>query len=299
MLTARCRVTIAGMAETQEHTMVAPGNVDMAAMWAGEEGDDWTENADRYDASDRCISARFEAEVDIGATDHVLDVGCGTGKSTRRAAHRAASGSVLGIDLSSRMLDHARRQSAAEGLTNVRYVQGDAQVHDLEPARFDIAISAFGAMFFADPVAAFANIGRALRQGGRVASLSWQPFERNEWLTAIFGAVAAGRDLPAPPVGVPGPFGLADPDQIEDVLRHAGFGHVDLIPIDEPFWAGEDADEAFAFLAGGGIVQGLVEDLDGRARAGALERLRQVIEDHATDDGVLFGAATWLVTATH
>lgn len=76
--------------------------------------------AERYDATDLWISARFEAEVDIAETDHVLDVGCGTGKSTRGAARRASSGSVLGIDLSSRMLDHARRQSDDEGLTNIQ-----------------------------------------------------------------------------------------------------------------------------------------------------------------------------------
>jgi len=167
----------------------------MAAAWDGEEGDEWTENAERYDATDRWIGARFEALVDIADGDHVLDLGCGTGKVTRAAARRASSGSVLGIDLSSRMLDHARCQSEQEGLTNVRYVQGDAQVHPFEPEGFDIVISSFGAMFFVDPVAAFINVGRGLRGNGRIAFLAWQRFENNEWLTEIFGAVAAGRDL--------------------------------------------------------------------------------------------------------
>ena len=144
-----------------EMTEAVIANVEMAAAWDGEEGDEWTENAERYDATDRWIGARFEALADIARGDDVLDVGCGTGKATRSAARRASPGSVLGIDLSSRMLDHARRHSEEEGLTNVRYVQGDAQVYPFEPASFDIAISSFGAMFFADPVAAFTNIGRA------------------------------------------------------------------------------------------------------------------------------------------
>lgn len=181
-----------------EPRMTEIANVDMAAAWDGEEGDDWSENAERYDAADREIWARFEGEVDIGEADQVLDIGCGTGKSTRSAARRASSGSVLGIDLSSRMLDRARRQSEDEGLTNIRYVQGDAQVHPFEPEVFDIAISSFGAMFFADPVAAFTNLARALRHDGRVAFVAWQRFENNEWLTEIFDAVAAGHELPAP-----------------------------------------------------------------------------------------------------
>ena len=129
---------------------------------------------------------------------------------------------MLGVDLSSRMLDDARRRSAHEGLTNVEFLRADAQVHPFEPGAYDLAISVFGAMFFADPVAAFANIGRSLRPGGRIAFLAWQRFEDNEWLTAIFDALAAGRDLPTPQPGSPGPFGLADPDAVTTILRDAG-----------------------------------------------------------------------------
>lgn len=278
-------------------TEIAIANVEMAAAWDGEEGDDWTENADRYDATDRWIGARFEALVDIAETDHVLDVGCGTGKVTRSAARRASAGSVLGIDLSTRMLDLARRRSELEGLTNVRYVRGDAQVHPFEPGRLDIAISSFGAMFFVDPVAAFANIGRGLRSGGRIAFLAWQRFEHNEWLTEIFGAVAAGRALPTPPPGVPGPFGLADPDAVTTILRAAGLAGEAIRPVTEPIWQGADEDEAWSFLSNLGIVRGLTEGLDPTARQQAFDNLRGTIAAHATGDGVVFGSAAWLITA--
>src|SRR5687768_13877027 len=138
-------------------------NVDMARQWDGEEGDDWTENADRYDATDRYIWEQFTAKVPIFAGDDVLDVGCGTGKATRDIARTAHDGQVLGIDLSSRMLADARRRTDEQGLTNVDYVQGDAQVHPFDAGAFDVAVSSFGAMFFADPVAAFANVRRAVR----------------------------------------------------------------------------------------------------------------------------------------
>ena len=277
--------------------MAAIANVEMAAIWDGEEGDEWTENADRYDATDRWMGKRFEAEVVIEPTDRVLDVGCGTGKSTRDAARHASSGSVLGVDLSARMLDDARRRSAAEGLTNVEFLQADAQVHRFEASTYDLAVSVFGAMFFADPVAAFANIGRGLRPDGRIAFLAWQRFEDNEWLTEIFDALAAGRDLPTPQAGSPGPFGLADPDTVTEILHDAGFVDELVTSLTAPMWAGADADGAWAFMSEMGIVRGLTDGLDHETKTRAMSNLRHAIDTHETDDGVLFGSAAWLIMA--
>ncbi len=272
-------------------------NVEMAAEWDGEEGDEWTENADRYDATDRWINERFEAEVPIEAADQVLDIGCGTGKSSRDAARRATAGSVLGVDLSSRMLDDARRRSAAEGLTNVAYLQADAQVHRFHADRYDLAISVFGAMFFADPVAAFTNVARSLKPGGRMALLAWQRFEDNEWLTTIFDALAAGRDLPTPEAGQPGPFGLADPDAVTTMLRDAGCTDGRITSLSAPMWLGADADEAWAFISEMGLVQGLAEGLDDDTRSAAMADLRRRIATSTTDDGIALGSAAWLITA--
>lgn len=278
--------------------MVAIANVEMAAVWDGEEGDEWTEHADRYDATDRFISQRFEAETVIKPTDRILDVGCGTGNSTRRAALRAPEGAVLGVDLSSRMLEDARRRSREEGIDNTQYLQADAQVHPFESGAFDLAISSFGAMFFNDPVAAFTNIGSSLRSGGRIALLAWQRFEDNEWLTTIFDALAAGRDLPTPPTGAPGPFGLADADTVTTLLGDAGFVDGHLTAIDEPMWLGDTTDEAWEFVASMGIVRGVASGLDDSARTAALEDLRGRIAAGATPDGVVIGCAAWLITAT-
>lgn len=272
-------------------------NVEMAAVWDGEEGDDWTENADRYDATDRFITARFDALVDIAPDARVLDVGCGTGKSTRTAARRAVDGRAWGIDLSSRMLDLARRQATAEGITNTTFLRGDAQVHPFEPGSHDLAISSFGAMFFDDPAAAFANVGRSLRSDGRLAFIAWRRFEENEWLTEIFGAVTAGRDLPVPPAGEPGPFGLADRAQTAGWLEQAGFTAVDLAPVDEPFCAGSDPDDAWGFISEMGIVKGLSGQLAPADRDRCFDDLRARIDGHATTDGVLFGSAAWFITA--
>jgi SAM-dependent methyltransferase len=277
--------------------VTAIGNTEMAAIWDGKEGDEWTENADRYDATDRYIGARFELEVPIEPTDRVLDVGCGTGKSTRDAARRARHGSVLGVDLSSRMLEDARRRSELEGLTNVQFLQADAQVHPFEPADHDLVISIFGAMFFNDPAAAFANIARSLRPGGRLAMLSWRGFEENDWLTTIFDALAAGRELPTPTPGSPGPCGLADKESVAKLLIETGLSGVELLTLDEPMWIGPNLDDAWAFLSEMGLVRGLTEGLDEITRRRALDRLRDRVAAHETTDGVVMGSAAWLITA--
>src|SRR5207302_7733270 len=134
----------------------------------------------------------FMAAAGITGSDHVLDIGCGTGQTTREAARTAADGSALGVDLSARMIAYARQVAAREGLTNVEFAQADVQVQGFTPASFDLAISRTGTMFFGDPVAAFANIARSLRPGGRLSLLTWQGPAGNEWIRELSGALAAG-----------------------------------------------------------------------------------------------------------
>lgn len=262
------------------------------------EGDHWTEQADRYEHASWRAWRRLQDAHPLAAGDRVLDVGCGTGRSTRDMARTVGpSGFVLGVDLSSRMLAEARRRSAAEGVTNVAFEHGDAQVHPFGKGAHDVAASSFGAMFFVDPVAAFANIGRALRPGGRLAMLAWRELARNEWLLAFRAVLANGRTLPEPPAGAPGPLGLADGDRVRAVLAAAGFVDVALESVDEPVEFGRDGDDAFAFARTVGIVEGLTRDLDDAARAATLDRLHAMLVDHETPEGVLLGASAWLITA--
>jgi SAM-dependent methyltransferase len=277
--------------------MGAIANVEMASAWDGPEGDHWAEHAARYESMGPAYWDALVAAVALGRDDDVLDIGCGTGRSTRDAARIASSGRVLGIDLSRRMLERARAAAADEGLGNVGFEQGDAQVHLLPAAGFDVAISSFGAMFFADPVAAFTNIARALRPGARLGLLAWRTLAENEWLRTIRGALAAGRDLPAPPAGAPGPFGLAHPDHVTTVLGRAGFDGVTIEPVEAPMRFGSDLEDAFGFVSTLGITRGLLQDLAPDAAAAAVEALRQALADAATADGVVLGSAAWVITA--
>jgi SAM-dependent methyltransferase len=272
-------------------------NVDQAASWDGPEGSHWSTNADRYDTSLREHLRLLEGAARIGAGESVLDIGCGNGTSTLDAARAAAPGRVVGIDLSTAMLERGRAGASAAGLTNVEFVAGDAQVHPFEPASFDVAISRFGVMFFADPVAAFTNVARAVKPGGRIAWIVWRPLAENEFFSSVRAAVAVGRDLPSPPAGVPSPFGLADPDHTERTLREAGFTSIELVAVDARYYAGSDADDAYEFVRGSGFVRFATQDLDDADRSRAFDALREMLTGHTTNDGVLFDSACWLVHA--
>ncbi|MFF3085131.1 class I SAM-dependent methyltransferase [Streptomyces nojiriensis] len=226
----------------------------------------------------------------------MMDIGCGTGETTRDVAGQAGSGLALGVDLSAAMLRVARRRAADAGLHNVDFMQADAQVHAFSPASFDVAVSRTGTMFFADPVAAFRNIGGALRPGGRLVQLVWQPPTGNEWLLSFTRALAAGRPLPTPPPDAPGPFSMADPTRVRTVLSAAGFTEIQLEPRSEAMWFGEDAADAERFVLGlhGWMLDGL--DAEGRRRA--VDDLRTTLAAHETDDGVLYASATWITRAT-
>jgi SAM-dependent methyltransferase len=273
-------------------------NVDMARAWDGPEGDEWTEDADHYESSSRWTWARFEQNVPVAPTDEVLDVGCGTGRSTRLTAQRATEGTVLGVDLSSRMLAHARERAAQAGITNATFLQADAQVEPFEPESRDLVISSYGAMFFADRAAAFTNLGAALRPRGRLAVLTWRRYEENEWVSTIRGIAAHGRDLPIPPAGAPGPFGLADRDDVAAMLDAVGYREVEIAPRDEPMFLGADADAAWDFVRKLGVVKGMTADLDDTARSEVFAQLRAMIDEHAAPEGITLGAASWLITAT-
>jgi SAM-dependent methyltransferase len=279
--------------------MRADVNVEQARAWNGDEGDSWTRNESHLNASSRRHTARLFGTVVVATDDTVVDIGCGCGETTREAARRAAAGSAFGVDLSGSMVERARERSREAGITNVTFRQADAQVHPFPSKSFSIAISRFGAMFFEDPVAAFSNIRRAMRAGGRLGLLAWRELGRNDWLLAIRSALAAGRDLPAPPVGTPGPFGLADADAVQHILTEAGFGGIDLAEVEEPVQLGVDADDGFAFVSTLGITKGMLQGLDEHTKERALDKLRATLAANETDEGVLLGSHAWLITAVN
>jgi SAM-dependent methyltransferase len=240
---------------------------------------------------------RFRAAAAVGRGDRVLDIGCGTGQSSREAARAAVDGSVLGVDLSAGVLTLARELSAAQHLRNVTFAQGDAQVCEFPGPPFDLAISRFGTMFFADPVAAFANIAAALRPGGRLVALVWQERERNEWATAVRQSLAAGTAVSDTGGGAPDPFALGNTALAEGILTAAGFTGVGFDDVGEPVYYGPDQDYALEFVLGLREPQEILACLDADAAEQARGRLAAAIAEHDTGHGVYFGSSAWIISA--
>ena len=127
--------------------------------------------------------------------------------------------------------------------------------------------------------------------------LTWRALAENEWLVAFRNAMALGRDLPEPPLGAPGPFGLADPDHVRRVLSDAGFSNIALDPLDADLDFGADLDSAYAYVSAMGVTRGLTAELDDASRSRALESLRETLKAHETPNGVRMPSATWRITA--
>ena len=138
-------------------------------------------------------------------------------------------GEVLGADISSAMLAGARSRLAETGRRNVTLVEADAQTHDFAPGHFDLVTSRFGVMFFADPAAAFTNLLRALRPGGRVCFACWAGLEDNRHWLVPYEVVLRHLGPPAPkPPRAPGPMAFADPDYVRSFLGAAGFAAIEI-----------------------------------------------------------------------
>lgn len=249
--------------------------------------------ADFYDAELRRHNEALRAALGVGPRDRVLDIGCGAGLTSREAARMAVDGSVLGVDVSAPMLEIARRRSAQEGLRNVVFELGDAQNHPFPAAGFDLSISRFGVMFFADPAAAFANIARAMRPGARLVWMVWQGQGRNEWSTAIRQALEPGT---APSAAAAPAFSLADPAAATGLLEASGFTSVDFAEVHEPVFYGADVGAAYDALAGLQFIKEPLARADAQADA-RRQRLRDLLEAHLTPDGVLFDSRAWIITA--
>ncbi|MGX1030353.1 class I SAM-dependent methyltransferase [Streptomyces sp. SAI-097] len=273
-------------------------NIEQAQAWNGPEGDHWARHQDRWNAVNEGFNEPLLDAAGITGEGRVLDLGCGSGQTTRLAALRAPRGHALGLDLSGPMLAEARSRAGREGVANVSFAQGDAQVHPFEAGAFDAAVSRYGVMFFADPVAAFGNVGRALRPGGRLAFVCPADAALNGWVTAMASLrdVLPVGDFGRP--GLPGMFSLAAPDRVGEVLTAAGFVDVTVNRAQAHGAWGQGAEDAAEFLLGTGPGRHLMEQADPTARA----RVRGILTGHlrayeAEDGTVRLLSTAWLVTA--
>jgi len=274
-------------------------NVEQAEYWNGGEAAHWLAYEDRYEAMLAPFTARLLRAASLSRSDRVLDIGCGCGATTRAAGHVVADGEVLGVDLSRQLLRRAEQRTQQEGLANVCFEHADVQVHAFGGPPFDVAISRFGVMFFADPVAAFANVARALRPGGRLAVLCWADPLDNQWITVPGAAAAQYVALPAlDDSASPGPFSLADPHRLSAILQLARLIEVEAVVVTEPLLAGAGITDAVEFFKATGMGQTLLKGASAATIARITDAVAAALEPHLAPDGVRLGSKAWLATAS-
>ncbi|HYE47822.1 MAG TPA: methyltransferase domain-containing protein [Caulobacter sp.] len=263
--------------------------------WNDAAGQTWARLQELLDHQIAPLGRRAMAALAPAEGEAVVDVGCGCGETTLELAKAVGPrGRVLGLDISRPMLEVAERRLAGVGQAEVR--EADAQVADLGAGTWDAVFSRFGVMFFADPAAAFANLARALRPGGRVAFVCWRPLTENSWMTIPLGA-ALTVVPPQPPSDplAPGPFAFADPDRVRGILSGAGFEGVEIVPHDQKIGARTLEDALVLAQKVGPSALLLRENPD--AREAIVAAQREALTPLATPEGVLFDSATWIVTA--
>ena len=268
--------------------------------WDGEHGEFWVREQAAQDAT---LSPFVPAVLDaatVGPGDRVLDVGCGCGATTLAAAERGAR--VLGADVSHAMLARARERADAAGLGarcpgETDFIAADAQRHGFEPGSFDAVISRFGVMFFDDPAAAFRNLARALRPGGKLAFVCWQPARVNPHISLPMRAIVTAFPDALPKGAPQPPFSMAEPDAVQELLAASGFHGVEIAPLVQDLRVGDDAEQVLAHYLAQPMASRILAGRPAAEVSAVAERIRGQLAEHQRADGVYLGSAAWLVTA--
>ncbi len=277
-------------------------NADQRAFWNGAAGERWATLQARIDAAFAPVTAAALAVAAPAAGTGVLDVGCGAGASVLALAEAVGpSGRVLGVDVSRPLLEVAERRAAQAGLVQARFLLADAATHAFAPGGVELVFSRFGVMFFADPAGAFRNIQTALRTGGRLAFVCWQPLAANPWVRVPLEALRPllpSPEAPADPLA-PGPFAFADPDRVRAILEDAGFGDIAVEPHRTTLRLSGPADRATAvdFVGQVGPVSRAVTEAGPDARPALVAALDEALVPYDGPEGVELGGAVWLVSA--
>ena len=268
---------------------------EQAAYWNGPGGKMWLGAYDRIQRGIVGFSEIALKEANARPAERVLDVGCGTGGTTAELARAVgANGHVLGVDIAEPLIGAAR----AQGLGNATFEVGDATTYPFDARSIDLVFSRFGVMFFGDPVAAFGNIHRAMKPGGRMVFVCWRTAQENPW--AAVPMRAAQPFLP--PMERPGPedpgqYSFGDRGRVERILGEAGFSSLAIEPVDLMLNQGKDIPTVLERIGDFGPLARAFKDVAPEQIAKAKDAIAEALKPHATADGVKLAGACWLVRA--
>ncbi|HEY1075804.1 MAG TPA: class I SAM-dependent methyltransferase [Fontimonas sp.] len=267
-----------------------------AAAWKSTGGNAWVEAQALLDGMFLPFEQRLVAAAVARPRRGVLDIGCGTGATTLAVARAlGAPAGCVGVDISEPMLSAARARAQRESLP-AEFVLADAQTCAFEAGSVDLVMSRFGVMFFADPVAAFANLRRAARDAADLCLIVWRGPQDNPFMTTA--ERAASPLLPAlgrRETGAPGQFGLGDPQQVRGILQDSGWSAIDIAPLDAA--CAFPAAQLPMYLSRLGPLGRILPEVAEPLRSEVLATVRAAFEPYVQGDTVRFNAACWMIGA--
>ena len=277
------------------------GNTAQIAYWNDKAGVTWTAFQERLDALFEPITALAISAAAPAPGERVIDIGCGCGATVLALADRVGpTGHLLGLDVSEPMSARARQRIEAASLTNATVVVSDAATHTFTEPSADLLFSRFGVMFFADPVAAFANLRTAMRPGGRLLCVAWRPLTDNPWFSVPLEA-ARGLLPPQPPTepDAPGPFAFANADRTLGIFTRAGWRDTTLTRKDVPmqFAAAGQLEQAVEFATRVGALARMLVDEGPEVRSRVRQAVGDVLKTHDGRDGINLSGSVWLISA--
>jgi len=276
-------------------------NADQITYWNGPGGQHWVHRQAMQDVVLGPVSDILIARSKVAAGERVVDIGCGCGSTTFAFANAVGPrGHVLGVDVSAPMLARAKEVTPAGA--PLAFALADATVHAFKPASFDLLVSRFGVMFFADPALSFTNMRRALRPGGRMAFACWRTPRDNPWL--MVPLMAAYQHVPKmPELGPedPGPFSFAKEERVRRILEEAGFSSIafERQDLSLDVAAGRGLDVAVKTAAEMGPASRALDGHPPETIAAAAASIRAALAPFARDGAVPLGGSIWVVTAVN
>lgn len=282
---------------------MSASNQQQISDWNGHVGDRWLTYNEWLDERTAAYGAMAFAAAAPQPGETVLDIGCGAGATSLELARAVgASGSVIGVDISEPLIGRARERAQASELS-IEFHLADASAPLFAPQSFDLLFSRFGVMFFDDPVAAFTELRKTLKPGGRIAFACWQEPAKNDWYVLPLNAIAGIVEQPIVDTNAPGPFAFSDPQRVERILTQAGFAQIELKAFKAPFYYGRGdtreamAEDALHQVFRVGPIQRLLAAQSDEVRERAVVAIRAKLAGLANEQGIAVSGATWVVTA--
>ena len=274
-------------------------NQEQREFWSDIKGDLWVTLQPRIDMMLAAFGNKALDTLDPQSGERILEIGCGTGTTTLALGERVGvSGEILAADLSQPMINKAIERADLGAQHPITFVEVDAQVHNFPTAMFDAVYSRFGVMFFDDPVAAFRNIRKAVRPGGRMVYVCWADRKANPWIRIPAGAAKAFLDLPAPPPdNAPGQFSMENEARVQQILRDAGWSDISLERFTVDGSIGSNTADAAGFITKMGPMSEPFALADPDTQNKTLKVIEEALTPYSNDSGVTLGFSTWIVSA--